>query len=75
MTPSEVLIAIARADFRWPTELEREMFPGCESNSWMIASLNNYVTAIIDGDFIEIYKGEEINKYQLFDLSDLIKIL
>ena len=73
MTPSEALIAIARADFRWPTELEREMFPGCKSNSWMIASLNNYFTAIIDGEFIEIYKGKDIYQFHVVLIDDLMR--
>ena len=66
MTPSEVLLAIARAEFRWPTDLEREMFPGCGiTQPWMIANLNGYVTAIINDDFIEIYKGSDIYQFQL----------
>jgi hypothetical protein len=73
MTPSEVLLAVARAEFRWPTDLEREMFPGFKSQSWMIASLNNYVPAIIDGDFIEIYKGKDIYQFQVLRADGLLE--
>ena len=73
MTPSEVLLAVARAEFRWPTDLEREMFSGLKSQSWMIASLNNYVTAIVDGDLIEIYKGRDIYQFQVLRIDDLLE--
>ena len=73
MTPSEVLLAVARAEFRWPTDLEREMFPGLKGQSWMIASLNNYVTAIVDEDFIEIYKGRDIYQFQVLRIDDLLR--
>jgi len=73
MTPSEVLIALARADFRWPTDLEREIFLGYKNNSWMIASLNNYTTAIIDGDFIEIYTNGGIYQFQVLLIDDFMR--
>jgi hypothetical protein len=75
MTPAQALMAIGRAEFRYPTELEKDLFPGCESDSWMIANLNNFVTAIIDGDFIEIYQGDDIVQFQLIDLSKVTRII
>ena len=68
-------MAIGRAEFRYPTELEKNLFPGCETDSWMIANLNNFVTAIIDGDFIEIYKGDDILQFQLIDLNKVTRII
>ena len=65
MTPAQALMAIGRAEFRYPTELEKELFPGCESDSWLIANLNDFATAIVDGNWIEIYKGEEIFQFEL----------
>ena len=73
MTHSEALIAIARAELRWPTDLEREIFLGYKSNSWMIASLNNYTTAIIDGDFIEIYTNGGIYQFHVVLIDDLMR--
>ena len=75
MTPAQALMAIGRAEFRYPTELEKDLFPGCESDSWLIANLNNFVTAIIDGDFIEIYNGEDILQFRLLDINKVTKII
>ena len=75
MTPAQALMAIGRAEFRYPTELEKELFPGCESDSWLIANLNNFVTAIIDGDFIEIYNGDDILQFRLLDINKVTKII
>jgi hypothetical protein len=65
MTPAQALMAIGRAEFRSPTDLEKDLFPGCESDNWLIANLNDFATAIIDGNWIEIYKGEEIFQFEL----------
>lgn len=65
MTPAQALMAIGRAELRSPTELEKMLFPGCETDNWLIANLNDFATAIIDGNWIEIYKGEEIFQFEL----------
>lgn len=75
MTPAQALMAIGRAEFRYPTDLEKDLFPGCETDCWLIANLNNFVTAIIDGDFIEIYNGDDIFQFRLLDINKVTKII
>jgi len=73
MTPAQALMAIGRAEFRSPTELEKMLFPGCESDNWMIANLNDFATAIIDGFWVEIYKGEKIYQFELVCHENIFK--
>jgi hypothetical protein len=73
MTPAQALMAVGRAEFRSPTELEKVLFPGCESDNWLIANLNDFATAIIDGEFIEIYKGEQVFQFQIIDMQFIFK--
>ena len=73
MAPAQALMAIGRAEFRYPTELEKELFPGCESDSWLIANLNDFATAIVDGNWIEIYKNEQIYQFELVCHENIFK--
>ena len=73
MTPAQALMAVGRAEFRSPTEVEKELFPGCETDNWLIANLNDFATAIIDGEFIEIYKNEKVFQFHLNDMQFIFK--
>ncbi len=73
MTPAQALMAVGRAEFRSPTESEKMLFPGCEFDNWLIANLNDVATAIIDGQFIEIYWSEQIFQFELTSLQFILK--